>query len=192
MRTAFGIGVAVLLLASPAAAQQVYVDYDRDVNHSSYKTFDWVPTPETSLEEIDPVLHSQVKNAIELYLTEGGLIEAEMTPDLLVTYHTEVVGAVRLDTADYGFDYGPGWVWDPEWGVAEDFAPRKVKTYPQGTLIIDIWDLKANRVVWRGTVLGIVPEDPSSVNEEIHAALRRIVERWREMRPILVIPPFEQ
>jgi hypothetical protein len=75
-------------------------------------------------------------------------------------------------------------VWDPEWGVADDFAPRKVKTYPQGTLIIDIWDLKENRVVWRGTVLGIVPEDPSTVNEEIHAALRRIVERWREMRPL--------
>jgi hypothetical protein len=182
MVRAFGSAVAAVLLAAPAAAQQVFVDYDRGMDRAAYTTFDWAPTPETSLEDVDPVLHSQVKNAIEFYLSQGGLAQAdEGMPDLLVTYHTGVTGLVRLDAASYGYDYGPDWTWDQAWGDAAGDFDQKVKTYPRGTLIIDIWDLKAERVVWRGTVVGLVPRDPGSAADEIHAALTAIVARWRDM-----------
>ena len=179
----FRIAGLAALLATPAAAQQVFVDYDRGMTRTAYATFDWSPTPETSLEEIDPVLHSQVKNAIEFYLSRGGLAQVEDgMPDLLVTYHTGVSGIVRLDAASYGYDYGPGWTWDPAWGDAAGDFDQKVRTYPRGTLIIDIWDLRAERVVWRGTVVGLVPEDPGSAADEIHDALRAIVDRWRDLQ----------
>ena len=57
---------------------------------------------------------------------------------------------------------------------ASTVLAKKAQDYYEGTGIADIEAMK---------VLGIVAKDPSSVNEEIHAALRRIVERWREMRP---------
>jgi hypothetical protein len=181
MRKTISVAVLMLAVAVPSFAQRVYVDYDRGVDRGAYLSFDWVPTPETSLEEFDPVLHSQVKNAIELHLSEGGLIEDEMMPDLLITYHVGVAGIVRLDAASYGFDYGPEWTWDPAWGTdAGDFS-KKVKTYPKGTLIIDIWDRKAERVVWRGTMIGIVAEDPSAAADKIKDALRMMVEKWQEM-----------
>lgn len=178
----FAIVVAAVIVAAPAAAQQVFVDYDSSMDRAAYETFDWAPTPETSLEEIDPVIHSQIKNAIEFYLSQGGLAQVdEGMPDLLVTYHTGVAGLVRLDAASYGYDYGPDWTWDPAWGDAAGDFDRKVRTYPRGTLIIDIWDLRAERVVWRGTVAGLVPEDPGTAADDIHGALRAIVDRWREM-----------
>ena len=140
MKAMFTVASIALLVAVPGFAQRVYVDYDRGMERGTYSSFDWVPTPETSLKEYDPVLHSQVKNAIEFYLSEGGMIEEDLTPDLLITYHVGVTGIVRLDAASYGFDYGPEWAWDPAWGPeAGDFS-KKIKTYPRGTLIIDIWD----------------------------------------------------
>jgi hypothetical protein len=182
MLRALGILLVVVLTGAPVSAQRVFVDHDRGMDRAAYATFDWAPTPETSLEDIDPVLHSQVKNAIEFYLSPGGLAEVdEGMPDLLVTYHTGVAGLVRLDAASYGYDYGPDWTWDPAWGDAAGDFETKVKTYPRGTLIIDIWDLKAERVVWRGTVVGLVPEDPGTAADEIHSALRAMVDRWREM-----------
>ena len=178
----FNIAVVALMLATPAFTQQVFVDYDSSMDRAAYEKFDWAPTPETSLEEIDPVIHSQIKNAIEFYLSQGGLAQVdEGMPDLLVTYHTGVAGLVRLDAASYGYDYGPDWTWDQAWGEEAGDFDEKVRTYPRGTLIIDIWDLKAERVVWRGTIVGLVPEDPGSAEDEIHAALTVMVARWRDM-----------
>lgn len=173
---------AALLVAAPCFGQQVYVDFDREADFSSYASFDWAPTPETSLEEEAPELHEHIVESIERHLTEAGLVKADLMPDLLVTYHTGIAGLVRLDAASYGYDYGPGWAWDPAWGDAAGDYTQKVRTYPQGSLIIDIWDLAAERVVWRGTVVGLVPDDPEDAAEEIDAALRAIVERWRGFR----------
>jgi hypothetical protein len=173
--------VTLILATSPVVAQTVYVDHDSELVPGSYSTFDWVPTPETSLEDEYPLLHSQIKNAIEYRLVQSGLIQDDTKPELLVTYHTKVAGMVRLDAASYGYDYGPGWVWDPAWGdEAGDYA-SKVRTYPRGTLIVDIWDMATGRVVWRGTVVGLVPENPDDVDQEIQAALEAMVAKWREM-----------
>lgn len=172
----------VVLAAGAAFGQQVYVDYDHEADFGSYGSFDWAPTPETSLEGRAPLIHSQIKNGIEFRLTQAGLVQGDLSPDLLVTYHCGVAGLVRLDAASYGYDYGPGWEWDPSWGEAAGDYSQKVRTYPQGTLIIDIWDLAAERVVWRGTVVGLVPGQPEVAAEQIQAALQAIVERWREMR----------
>ncbi len=173
-------------LTPVVGAQIVYIDYDRAVAPGSYSTFDWVPTPETSLEEDHPLLHSQVKNAIEYHLVKSGLVQDDMNPELLVTYHTRVTGLVRLDAASYGYDYGPEWQWDPAWGADAGDYSQKVRTYPRGTLIIDIWDMATGMVVWRGTVVGLVPEDPDDAEQEIQAALELMVAKWQEMRPVPV------
>jgi hypothetical protein len=182
MRRAPVVAIALVLVASAGFGQQVYVDFDRDADFASYASFDWAPTPETSLEERAPLIHSQIKNGIEYHLTRAGLTEGDLPPDLLVTYHCGVAGLVRLDAASYGYDYGPGWAWDPSWGEAAGDYSQKVRTYPQGTLIVDIWDLAAEQVVWRGTVVGLVPEQPEDAAEAIQEALQAIVERWHEMR----------
>jgi hypothetical protein len=183
MRSAAWIAAVALMVVAPVQAQEVFVDYDSAAVGAEYATFDWAPTPETSLEETDPVLHSQVKNAIEYHLSRGGLIQDDVNPELLVTYHTGVAGLVRLDASSYGYDYGPQWLWDPDWGAEAGDYSKKVRTYPRGTLIIDIWDMAAGTVIWRGTVVGIVAEDPSEAVDELHVALEAMVDKWHEMRP---------
>jgi hypothetical protein len=178
------IAMVALMVVAPALAQEVFVDYDSAAVGSEYTSFDWAPTPETSLEEVDAVLHSQVKNAIEYHLARGGLIQDDAKPQLLVTYHTGVAGLVRVDATSYGYDYGPGWEWDPDWGAEAGDYSQKVRTYPRGTLIIDIWDMATGKVVWRGTVVGIVAEEPSEAVDELHQALEAMVAKWHEMRPV--------
>jgi len=186
VKTWFLMWVSVLLIAVPTTAQEVFVDYDRAATGTDYTSFDWAPTPETSLEDVDPQLHSQVKNAIEYYLTRGGLAQDDIKPQLLVTYHTGVAGLVRLDATTYGYDYGPEWEWDSDWGIEAGDYSKKVRTYPRGTLIIDIWDMGTGMVVWRGTVVGIVAEEPSEAVDELHVALEAMVSKWQEMRPMPV------
>jgi hypothetical protein len=54
--------IAVALIASPCAAQKVYVDYDAYADFSTYKTFAWVDTNTTSLKLDFPEVDSMIKN----------------------------------------------------------------------------------------------------------------------------------
>ena len=81
-----------------AAAQKVFVDYDRMADFDSYKTFAWGPTPETSVQGDSPLMHSRIKNSIEFHLTEAGLIEDTGNPDLHVTYHSNSKEETTLHT----------------------------------------------------------------------------------------------
>ena len=42
--------LGALLVAGPAFAQKVYIDYDADYDFSSINTFKWAKTEETSVE----------------------------------------------------------------------------------------------------------------------------------------------
>jgi hypothetical protein len=63
-RQTVGIILMVTLLAAPAVAQKVYVDYDKSVDFASYKTFAWKAPSEASLEGESPGLperHAQAR-----------------------------------------------------------------------------------------------------------------------------------
>jgi hypothetical protein len=183
-KTTLVLIVALALLALPAAAQKVYVDYDRSAVGKDYKTFAWGPTPETSLEKESPLMHSRIKNAIEHYLTEGGLIEDTKNPDLYVTYHTNSKEEVQLHTTSLGYGYGGGWGWSPYWGGAMGMGSTTTttSTYERGSLIIDIWEAKEQKAIWRGTAEAVVKDNPQKVAKQIDKAVAKIVKTYQKMR----------
>jgi hypothetical protein len=164
------------------------VDYDRDADLSKYRTFAWANTPETSLEKVNPFMHSKIVNSIEYYLTEGGLTENTDDPDLFVTYHTNGKEEVRVDTSHFGYGYGGGYYASPYWGggyygsVGIGTSTSTVRKYVRGTLLIDIWDARKNTLVWRGGAEDVVKSDPVKVAKQIDRALAKIVKKWDSMK----------
>lgn len=181
-RKTLGLLLAALLLAAPVMAQKIHVDYDRSVDPSKYETFAWGPTPGPSLEEASPLMHSRIKNAIEYHLTEGGLVENPKNPDIYVTYYTSVEDEVQLHTTQMGYGYGPGWGWSPYWGgVGMGSSTTTMTKYSRGTLIIDIWDAKTKKAVWRGTAEAVVKENPQKAAKQIDKIINKIVKKWQKM-----------
>lgn len=174
--------LVMVAVAVPAAAQKVYVDYDRSVDPGSYTTFAWAETPPTSLEANFPLGHSFIKNSIEYEMTGAGLVEDTEDPDLYVTYHTASKESLQLMVTSFGYSYGPGWGWDPFWGMSAGASSVQVNTYDKGTLIIDIWDARTKQAVWRGTASKVVSEDPEKALRQIDKAITKIVEKYRKMR----------
>lgn len=172
----------IIAAAVPAAAQKVYVDYDREADFSKYRTFAWAETPPTSLEANFPLGHSFIKNSIELELTGGGLIEDLDDPDLYVTYHTASKESLQLMVSAFGYAYPPTWGWDPYWGTAMVTGSAQVNTYKKGTLIIDIWDARTKHALWRGTAEKVISEDPEKALHQVDKSITKIVEKYRSMR----------
>jgi hypothetical protein len=184
MHKLVGIAIALaFLVAAPAAAQKVYVDYDRTADLTSYRTFAWGDTPEASLSDNNPFIHSRIKNAIEYYLTKGGLTEVESDPDLYVTYYGESGEKVSFMTTSvgWGYGYGPGWYWDPYWGSMGGMTTTTPIVHEAGTLVIDIWDAKTNNLVWRGTLEGTIPENPQKLSKKVESGIAKIVKKWQKM-----------
>jgi hypothetical protein len=182
VRRTLGIVVLIGLFAAPVVAQQVYVDYDRDYVNKVYKTFAWAPTPETSLAEEHPLMHSRIKNAIEYYVTKGGAVEDRDDPDCYITYHTNTSEEVRYDTTNYGYGYGPGWGWDPYWGGGMSTSTTTARTYERGTLVVDIWDAEDKKMVWRGSATAIVPENPEKATKLIDKMLKKMIKKYDKLR----------
>ena len=57
-----------------------------------------------------------------------------------------------------------------------------VSTYTQGTLIIDIWDAKTNKLLWRGSAEAVVPSNPGKQEALIYKAIDKMATRWDRMR----------
>ena len=166
---------AVVLFAAPAFAQPPQVQWDEDYDFESVQTYQWAPTSETSLADVDPFMHSRIIKAIEFYLTEGGMTAVESEPDVYVTYHTETKTEVRLRSNHFGYGFA-----DPYWGgyMGPQSTTTRVVEYEKGTLIVDIWDATQKELIWRGWVTRTIPSNPQRAEKDIIKAIDHLVKRW--------------
>jgi hypothetical protein len=194
-RLAAALLVAGLVAATAAAdkkneaagevdPQKVYIDYDRTARLSSFKTFA-VATPqrEESLEQSAPVTHRHLLGAIrKRLLSAGRLTEDTSSPDIYVTYRVATKDAMSMNTTP-GYETGPGWRAGYYWaGASWGVSSTPADAYEVGTLVIDAWDAKAKRAVWRGVATDTITADPKKANKSIDGALEKLMKKWENMR----------
>lgn len=169
--------VSLAVLPVAAAKMKAYVDFDRTVDFSAVRTFAYVETLDTSVVDEAPPVHEMIKLLIIRELKQSGLepVAEDENPDVHVTYHTDTDQAMKMNVTLYSYSYSAGWWWSPLWGSGMD-----VSSYSQGTLIVDIWRPDDRVLIWRGTVVGIVPDNPSpkKAQKTIEKALRKIADEW--------------
>ena len=173
--------VLTTLAAAPALAQKVYVDYDRATAFSQYRTFQFKETRE-DLRNFSETLHRRVVDRLRGYLREGGMEEVESNPDIYVAYYTADQSNLRLVLSDleytYGTDFSLGSYWEGGVGTRnlEEFS------FDEGTLIIDAWDAKEKKLIWRGIGTAAMAKKKPDKNEaKLDRALEKIMQRWNEM-----------
>jgi hypothetical protein len=173
--------VALALCCSTVApAQQVSIEYDESYDFSEVRTFAWKASEETSVVASDPLAHSRIVNSIEHHLTQAGLVEVEKGADVQVTYHVAVEERTHVDTTTFGYEYGDGW-----YSGGDDMvtSTTRQQSYDYGTLIVDVWDSATKHLVWRGSAGGALMTDPEKRGRQIERALRKMVNRWRKLKP---------
>ena len=180
--------LALFVMAGPAFAQKVFVDYDEEYDLDGVKTFSWAKTSETSVEDGDPLMHSRIVNAIEHYLTAAGLVEVESNPDVYVTYHTNTKENMSLNTTSFGYGYPGSMYWGGYggyyggWGGGMGSSSTTVTTYETGTLVVDAWDAESKNLVWRGTAVDImITPNSEKMMKRIDKALAKIVKKSKQL-----------
>lgn len=143
--------LAVLIAATAVCAwAKVIFDFDPNADFSSYKTYGWLER-EDSVEELLPDhLLIRLQRVTEDVLAEKGLEPAPAPPqtDLFLTYHFSAAREFQVDYVPYSMyqPWGYGY-----WGGYGGGATY-VRSYDEGSLVLDIVDVRTHQLVWTGTV----------------------------------------
>ena len=145
----------LLVVALPIAnafAQKVSVGYDKSADFTKYKSYTWAqPTaPPTR-----PMLYATIIGAIDYELEGKGLTRTETNGDLVLVPGggmefgiNNAVGTPIMAT--YG---GPPAAMDATmWAGAAGPSNLMAPYVPEGSLMLNVVDRNANKVVWTGTV----------------------------------------
>ena len=174
------IGILLLIvLALPATAQKVHIDYDNATAFSEYKTFSFRETPQ-DLRRFSPSLHAETVERLTGFAEEGGLTRDDTDPDVFMTYYAAYQGDLRLVLGDLGYTYGeaftPGSYWNG--GVGTRDVTKKSFTFKEGTVVIDVWDRERGLLIWRGMATAALKKDYLKNEAKLSKALDKLMKKW--------------
>src|SRR4029077_16632505 len=132
-----------LLFGGKLSAQQVKTDYDRSANFAQYKTYSWEQVKTKNALDID-----RIKAAVNLALAAKGWTQVDSGGDVSIVAMEITRNQQTLNTFYDGF--GGGWGWRRFGGGGFGEATTTTETYKVGTLVIDLFDSKAKKLLWRG------------------------------------------
>ena len=154
-----------VLSAGAASAQEIKLDYDRDVDFSRYKTFAWSVAQQPAKNAAN---HVRITRAVEEAFTAKGLDkDAAGIPDAYLMYTGRVGDKVQV-TGHPG-----GSSWEPS-NLRTMVDINKVRA---GTLILEMYDARTQEVVWRGVASDVaVREDV--MEEAIRGAVKKLLDGY--------------
>lgn len=143
-RIAVALAGILFLFAGISMAQQVKTDYDRAADFAHYKTYSW-----EHVKTKDPLFVDRIENAVNAALAARGWTQVESGGDVSIVAIQMTSNQETLNTFYNGF--GGGWGWRRFGGGGFGEATTTTETYKVGTLVIDLFDAKTKKLLWRGT-----------------------------------------
>src|ERR1700730_442289 len=137
------VSVGLMLgLATVSFTQQVKSDYDHGANFGQYKTYSW-----EKVQTKDPLLVDRIKDAVNRTLAAKGWTLVPSGGDVEVFAIETTQNQQTLDTFYNGF--GGGRRWGGFGGFGD--ATTTTETYTVGTLVVDLFDAKTEKLIWRSS-----------------------------------------
>lgn len=156
--TTLGITLLLLCLVAPLIAQtDVHVTYNHAIDFTKYHTYAWGQMPKPSQVK-NPQLAKEAQNQVNATLEARGLrmVKLSDNPDLIVT----MSGASKEKTL-YSNYYESGTILT----AGTDYGTPEQQLV--GALVIDLYDVKAKKLAWRGTAIGVMKQDNVKKNIEL-------------------------
>lgn len=158
-----------LALASKGYAQKVKVEYDRNVDFTSFKTYAWMrgtPAP-------DPRMDQFVRETIEGWMAAKGLQKQDQgQPDLNVVYYV-VPGDAKMGVVSLAY----GW---PEVVTNSPIpAPtRGVQVFLERSLVLDMLNAKTKSLVWRAVGTAVVESNIGKMAKKVEKGAEKMFKKF--------------
>jgi hypothetical protein len=159
MRNGFIAVIALILLGTCAAAQEITTDYSQ-ADFANFKTYAWASGHRVS----DEFLNQSIVSSIDAQLSAKGLtrVSPGEDPDVVVSYDL----GLERDIRGMGFKDG---LRNLHWGSGSKYVLM-------GMLVVNLADSDTGATVWRGMASGDVDANasPEKRDKKIHEVAQKI------------------
>ena len=178
-----GVSLA-LLIGGCSSIAPVKVNYDQniEVNTSEYKTFAWLTKNKimSMPEALNPVMKVRVDRAIEGALIKRGyqLIDDKEKSDFTVSY--SLGSRDKIDISSYPAMYQSPMRRGFRGGFYGGMATEThVRQYKEGSLAIDIFDVKSHEPVWHGWATQKIYSKATKELNEINLIVEQVISQFK-------------
>ena len=173
MKLIFKTGIYALIVALHGCAPGIAVstDYDRAADFSVYRTFTLADmNAKGGVSELNA---KRIGRSIREVMIEKGFVETDAAADLLVNAVT-IVKHKREITANTNYGYGGGYRPYGYWGGGT-VTTFDTYEYKDGSLIIDIVNNKAQKLLWQGIGNAEIDKLPDNPDQFMLKAVKKIM-----------------
>lgn len=179
----------LLIFLYSCSSLQVTNNFDKDVNFKSFKTYSlypWDKQNDSVVNEYDrQTIITSVKNEME----RRGYKYVEKDGELIVSMfiilknktdyqaYTNHYGGYAGYGGGWGY-YGSPWAYGYGWGPGFNSTTITSRDYLQGTLLIDIFELSAKKLVWQGIGTGEVDDNLAKRDRNLPKSISHIFRRF--------------
>jgi len=144
----------VLVLAVGCAGVRAHSDFDPNARFDTYRSYAWISkepvlanVAEEGVRPIDPLLERRIRESIEDRLEAKGYrrVEDAQAGDFAIAFSVGSREKIQITSTPA---MGPGWYGRyGGWYAASEVSAR---SYTEGTLAIDVFDVDSHQAVWHG------------------------------------------
>lgn len=182
MKKLVGIFAAVLLAGGCGSGLKVTSDYDKTVDFSKYKTYEYYGWSDNSDEFLTEFDRERIESAFGREFQNRGWAYTESNGDAVVSLYIVVNKKTsytsytnHYNTGMYGGVYAPRYGYGYRTGFGASTTTTTQNDYLVGTLIVDVFDAKTKNHIWQGIGKKTVNENPSKREERINKGVGEIM-----------------
>ncbi len=181
----------MLLLLASCSSIQVTNNWDQKLDFKQFKTFSLYPWDKQNDSIVNDYDKETITAAIMSEMQLRGYKHVEKGGDLIVSTFVTLQNKTDYQayTNHYGgyAGYGGGWgYYNSPWAYGYGYGPGYYGgtttitsvNYVQGTLIIDIFELKSKKLVWEGIGTGTVDDNLAARDRNLPKYISHIFRRF--------------
>ena len=163
----------IILTGACSPIRSISYDYNRAVDFSGLRTYDWIPIPD-EMQEKEALMLERIKTAVNSHLGTKGFRITRGESDFLVA--TNFGQVEKLKVYDYGYPYRRYSYYDygSYHGGVRSFY------YREGALVLDFIDTASKKVIWKGVATVYLSKDqtPERIDDVVNKAVEKILENF--------------
>jgi len=160
-----------VLMGTPILAQTATIDYDHTVNFLKFKTYTWEKVHAT-----DPGVEDRI--TIALNRDMGGRYMTEVAKGGDVTIAAVEAARDKQEFTTFYDSLGSDYSWQRPWGSGFLDSQATLSDIPVNTLIIDMYDTKTHKLLWRGTIAGPLEGSQDKMNNAIDKEVTELISKF--------------
>ena len=165
-----------LLFATGLFAQQAKTDYDRSAAFGQYKTYSW-----EKVQTRDPLMVDRIETAVNADLASKGWKYVKSGGDVSIIAIEITQNQQTLNTFYDGF--GGGWGWRGWGGGGFGEATTTTDVYQVGTLVVDLFDGKTKKLIWRGSSSDTLSNNSEKNIKNLDKAVQKMFQHFPPGEP---------